>query len=54
MWRIRRMNRGVRAGARSHLVRAARVVTIGQQNSADTKARNLFEVCGRRFHRIDA
>ncbi len=54
VWCICRMNRGARTGTRSHLVRGARVVTIGQQNSADTKARNLFEICGRRFHGIDA
>src|SRR4029450_2087262 len=40
MRRIRWMNRSARAGARPHLVCGARVVTIGQQNSANAKAGN--------------
>src|SRR4030095_14639307 len=54
MWRICRMDRGASAGALPHLVRGARVVTIGQQNFADAKAGNPFEISGRRFHWIDA
>src|SRR5262245_58187170 len=52
--RIRRMDGRSPAGTHADLIRRAGVITIRQQNSADAKARNLFEICSRRFNRIDA
>src|SRR4029077_12227807 len=54
MWRIRRMNRGVRAGAGADLIRGTRMIAIGQQDLADAKAGHFFEICRRRLHGIDA
>ena len=54
MWRIRRMNRGARAGARPDLVRGARVVAIGQENSADTEPGQLFEILLAWLYGVDA
>src|SRR5262245_6343650 len=54
VWRIRGMNRGARAGARPDFIRRARVVAVGQKNSADTEPGQLFEILLLWLHRINA
>src|SRR5882724_8498388 len=54
MWSIQRMDGGARAGADTDLICGAGMVAVGQQNLADTKPGNLFEICGRRLNGVDA
>jgi hypothetical protein len=48
------MDRRARSGAVTHLIRSARVVAIGQQNTTHTMAGKLIQIFPSRLYRIDA
>ena len=48
------MNRRARAGAGAYFIGGARVIAVGDDDSADTKRGNFFEIGGRRLYGVDA